>query len=344
MSFTIRDSPKLRDVAAGAGVSTTTASLVLNGKTDGFPASTVEKVRDSATQLNYRPNAVARSLRRQRTHTVGVISDAIATTPFAGASIRGAQEVAWAAGHVLLLIDTDGDATFERIAVGALLERQVEGLICARMKHEVVDVPAELSEVPTVLLNARGRTQEYSSVAPDEVGGASTAVSRLIAAGHKRIGFIQSSYSIPAAEERLIGYRRALDQGGVEFDPTLVVPDPSEGASPDAVIHLLERSAPPTALFCFNDMTAVGAYNAASRLGLSIPEELSIIGFDNQEALARRLDPALTTIQLPHYEMGRWAMEHLERLIQGDHADPIQHRMDCPLVERDSVALRGRSQ
>jgi LacI family transcriptional regulator len=149
-----RSAPSLRDVAAAAEVSRTTASLILNGKTDDFSPTTVARVLEAAQRLRYRPNAVARSLRRQRTHTVGVISDQIATTAPAGATIRGAHEAAWKAGHVLVVIDTGGDVEFERVAIGALLERQVDGLLYARMKHLVVDVPAELSEVPTVLLNA----------------------------------------------------------------------------------------------------------------------------------------------------------------------------------------------
>lgn len=332
-----RSGVSLRDVAAASGVSRTTASLIMNGKTDGFSPTTVDRVRRVAADLHYRPNAVARSLRRQRTHTVGVVSDEIATTPFAGATIRGAQEAAWKAGHVLVVIDTEGDLEFERAALGALLERQVDGILYARMKHLLIEVPAELAEVPTVLLNARASTPEYAGVAPDEEGGARTAVGRLLAAGHRRIGYLQSGDPVPAARERLEGYRQTLLEAGIAYDPALVVVDPLEGVSPEPALRLLAMPQPPTAIFCFNDRIAFGAYNAAHRLGWSIPDDLSVIGFDNDETVALRLDPSLTTIELPHYEMGRWAMEHLEQLIQGEDVEPVKHRLACPLVERGSL-------
>lgn len=320
-------------------MSPTTASLILNGKTDGFAADTVARVRQAAEALGYRPNALARSLRRQRTHTIGVISDQIATTPFAGAMIRGAQEAAWKAGHVLMLIDTDDDREMESAAIDALLDRQVEGLIYARMKHRVVRVPCTAASVPTVLLDARCDDAHIPGVVPDEVGGARSAVRHLLVTGHRRIGFVQTTDPVPAASERLRGYRSALAEAGIDFDPELVVEDPHEGAFPlPALEALLQRPDRPTALFAFNDRTAFGVYNTARRLGIAIPSDLSVVGFDNLEGVADWLDPGLTTIQLPHYEMGVWAVDHLERLIQGERIPPEQHRMSCPLVERASVA------
>ena len=328
----------LKDVAAMAGVSTTTASLVLNRKTGEFTADTVERVRHASVELNYRPNAAARSLRSQRTHTIGLISHEIATTPYAGATIRGALEAAWKTGHVLVLVDTEGDEDLEHAAIEILLERQIEGVLYATMKHEVVDVPLALAQVPTVLVDARTASTGYASVSPDDVGGAKTAVTHLIDVGHSRIAFIQSADDVPAAHERLAGYKEAHTEAAMPIDLSYVVSDPSEGASPDVAIGLLTRVDRPTAVFCFNDRTACGVYNAAHRLGLSIPGDLSVVGFDNQEAIATRLDPSLTTVQLPHYEMGRWAVETLEQLMQGELADAIQVRMQCPLVERHSVA------
>lgn len=338
MSDRLATTANLKDVAGRAGVSPTTASLILNGKADGFATATVERVKVAAGELAYRPNAVARSLRRQRTHTIGLISHEIVTTPFAGSTIRGAQEAAWKAGHVLMLIDTEGDENFEQVAINALLERQIDGVLYARMKHEVVEVPSDLASVPTVLVDARTESSGFPSVYPDEIAGAYAAVSHLIEAGHRRIAFLQSADDVPAAHERLVGYEQALKDAGVDPEPSLVVPDPSEGRSPSVALRLLLRDDRPTAFFCFNDRIAFGAYNAAHRLALSIPDDLSVVGFDNQETVATRLDPPLTTMQLPHYEMGRWAAETLEQLIQGAELDPVQERMPCPLVQRQSVA------
>jgi LacI family transcriptional regulator len=295
-------------------------------------------VRAAAIALGYRPNALARSFRSQRTHTIGLISDEIATTPFAGAMIRGAQEAAWKSGHVLMLIDTEGDSDVERAAIEAMLERKVDGLVYARMHHQLVDVPSAVANVPTVLLDARQPDASIPSVVPDEVGGARSAVEHLLRAGHTRIGFVQCIDPIPAAEQRLEGFKIELEAAGIEFGDSLIVCDPLEpGAYAPEVEQLLTTSDRPTALFCFNDRMALGVYNTARRLGLSIPDDLSVVGFDNLETVAPWLDPGLTTIQLPHYEMGRWAVEHLERLIQGESVDPIQFLMPCPLVERGSV-------
>lgn len=312
--------------------------MILNDKTDSFPDETIERVRNAATELGYRPNAIARGLSLQRTHTIGLVSDEIAATPFAGAMIRGAQEAAWKAGHVLMLIDTDGDPEVERAATDAFFDRQVDGLVYARMHHQIVELPNRFSSIPTVLLDARTNTAEYASVVPDEFGAAYTAVSHLIRAGHRRIAFIQTFDAVPAAEERLDGYRQALADAGIAFDPSLVVLNEFGGAPSPPLLELLTAADRPSGVFCFNDLMAFGVYNAAHRLGLSIPTELSVVGFDNQETVARWLDPGLTTMQLPHYEMGRWAVEHLERMIQGEEIKPEQHRMSCPLVERASVA------
>lgn len=330
----------LKDVAAAAGVSSATASLILNGKTDPFPTTTIERVRSLAVELGYRPNGLARSLRSQRTHTIGLISDEIATTPYAGAMIRGAHEVAWKAGHVLALIDTEGDPQVEEAALEAMLERRVDGLVYARMRHVIVDVPKLVMEVPAVLLDARGGGGVLSSVVPDEAGGARAAVEHLISRGHTRIGYVQCVEPIPAANERLAGFHAAMAGAGLEVDESLIVPDPLDpGGSSPAIEAMLARADRPTGLFCFNDHMALRVYNSARRQGLRITEELSVVGFDNQETIAPWLDPGLTTIQLPHYEMGRWAMEHLERLIQGDGLEPVEHRMECRLIERGSVAV-----
>ncbi len=332
----------LKDVAAAANVSPATASLILNGKVDAFPESTIARVRESAARLQYRPNALARSFRSQKTHTIGLISDEIATKPFSGAMIRGAQEAAWKAGHVLILIDTEGDAEMEHAALMAVFDRRVDGLLYARMHHQIVMVPSMVAEMPVVLLDARDPDSSLPSVVPDEMGGAAAAVQHLLEMGHERIGYVQNTDPVPAAEERFTAYQATLESAGLTFDESLVVFDSLEpgGRSP-GVEQLLARADRPTALFCFNDLTALRAYQSARRLGLAIPGDLSVVGFDNLETIAPWLDPGLTTIQLPHYEMGRWAVEHLERMIKGEHLPAVQHRLPCPLVIRESVTEPG---
>jgi LacI family transcriptional regulator len=332
-------SPNMKDVAARAGVSVSTVSLVLSGKHEAIPISTRERVLAAAAELGYRRNALAAGLRRQTSDTIGFISDLIATTPHAGAMVQGAQDAAWLAGKVLLMVNTGGDPAVERRAIEAMLGRQVDGLVYATMYHQAVEPPPTLREVPAVLLDATSTDRTLSSVAPDEQGGAFAAVAHLAALGHRRIGFLQSQADIPAAAERLAGYRAALAAHGLPFDPALVARNAAEhdgGAL--AARALLDGPERPTALFCFSDRMAAGAVLTARRLGLSVPRDLSLVGFDNEELVAPLVDPPLTTIQLPHAQMGRWAMEHLLEVIADGTTRPEQYRMPCPLVERASTS------
>jgi len=331
------------DVARVAGLSRTTVSLVLSGKAgSSIPESTRERVRSVAMELGYVPNALASGLRRKTSDTIGLISDVVATTPFAGQMLHGAHEAAWQARKLIVLVNTEGDPEQERLGIKQMLERRVEGILYATMFHQVIDPPRGMEGVPVVLLDARTVDSSVPSVVPDDLGGARTAVQHLIEAGHRRIGMIQEDHGAPAAVERLMGYRQVLAEAGVVADLSLIARgsgDASGGLS--AATMLLARPDPPTALFCFNDRMAMGAYRAARRLGLVIPNDLSIVGFDNHDVIAPWLDPPLTTVQLPHLEMGRSSMEHLLALIAGDiplGTAPLQLRIACPLVVRESVS------
>jgi LacI family transcriptional regulator len=333
--------PLLRDVARRAQVSLTTVSIVLNGKAGpNIPPMTQARVRAAAAELGYRRNALARGLRQQRSETIGLVSDEIVTTPFAGAMIQGAQDVAWERGIVLLLINTGRHDDLETRAIEVLHERRVDAIVYAKMYHQVVEAPAALGEVPSVMLDARSADESIPSVVPDEVGGAYAANMHLLQAGHRGIGFVQANHGIPAEEGRLEGYRRALSEFDVSFRPELVVEgEPTVHGGLDAAAELLRREPRPTALFCFNDRMAMGAYRALRRAGLRVPDDVSVVGFDNEEPIAPWLDPPLTTIRLPHYEMGRWAVQYLlnangaaQRMDR-----PPQHRMPCPPVLRESV-------
>lgn len=329
----------MKDVAARAGVSPTTVSLVLSGKAGtAIPAETQARVKSAVDELGYRRNALAADLRRQTTDTIGFVSDFIVTTPYAGRMVQGAQDAAWEAGKVLLMVSTQGDREVERRVLDTVLSRQVDGVIFAGMFHQVVTPPPELYEVPSILLDAKSDDPRLSSVVPDEVGGAYEATSHLIEAGHRRVGYVQSSRDVPAAIGRFEGYQAALTAAGLEFDTSLVTRTSDDVSQPDDLVRLLEGAGRPTALFCFNDRTAAGVARVARGLGMQLPRDLSLVGFDNQELIAPLVEPPLTTMQLPHYEMGRWAVEHLLELIRDPLTEPVHHRMPCPLVPRVSVA------
>jgi LacI family transcriptional regulator len=328
----------MADIAHVAGVSMATASRALSDHPK-VAGSTRARVQAAAADLGYVPNAMARGLRTQRSYTLGLVSDQIATTPYAGRVILGAQEAAAAQGWLLLLLSSGGDPELERREIQTLLQRQVDGLLYAAMYHQLVTPPPTLAQVPSVLLDARSNDASLPSVVPDEVGGARAAVAELVRAGHRRIGFVTNIDDIPATRGRMEGYRQALRDAGIGYDGSLVAAGTSSapGGYPVA-LSLLDRPDRPTALFCFNDRMAMGAYQAAATLGLRVPEDVSVIGFDNQETLAEGLRPGLTTIALPHYEMGVWAVEAVLAQIH-DPQTPAEHGvLACPLVRRESVA------
>jgi LacI family transcriptional regulator len=331
---------RIKDVAERAGVSVTTVSHVLNdvpGKR--INQQTRERVRRAAGELGYVPNALAQSFRLQRSHTVAMISDAIATTPFAGRIILGAQEAASQHGWLLILVNSGDDREFEAEEIAALKRRQIDGFLYATMYHRDVVVPPELRSTPTVLLDAKTADPSASWVVPDEVGGARTATEALIAAGHRRIGFLNNVDDIPATRGRLEGYRQALLAAGIEYDDALVASGRSDtDGGFDVARAVLDGDQQPTAIFAFNDRMAMGVYHAAAERGVRIPEDLSVVGFDNQELIAEAVRPKLTTVALPHYEMGAWAMETLIRQIDGPGSPPEQVQLTCPLVPRGSIA------
>ena len=332
----------MKDVAQLVGVSQTTVSFVINNVPGAnIPAETQERIWEAVKALGYRPNALARGLRAQRTHTIGFISDEIATTPHAGRMIQGAQDYAWGFEKLLLLVNTGGNQEIKQAAVDTLLERQVEGIIYATMYHRLVFPPTNIREVPTVLLDCYGEDHSLPSVVPDEVGGGYMATKLLLEKGHRRIGYLNNEDQIPAADGRLQGYQQALAEYDIPFDGTLVTRTSSEQAGGyDAALTLMRSAIRPTALFCFNDRMAMGAYDALRKLNLSIPADVAVIGFDNQEIIAAHLYPPLTTMELPHYQMGQWAAQHLLQLIDNrgqSQESPVQHKMMCPLISRSSV-------
>lgn len=332
----------IRDVARAAGVSATTVSLVLNNRApERIPEATRERVRKAAEALEYEPNALARSLRTQRTHTIGLISDKIATTPYAVRMVEAAQDVARENGRLVFLVNTDGDEVLERDAVQALLARQVDGLIYACMWHRAVEPPEGLPE-GTVFLDCMPLGGGFPAVVPDDRGGARTAIRALTDAGHRRIAYVDLDEDpLPIASGlRHEGYLEVLAEAGIEPDPALHVRNTSNAAGGRAAVDellALPAERRPTGIFCFNDRMAAGAYASARHHDLRIPEDLSVVGYDDQQLIATELDPPLTTVALPHYEMGRWATEVLlGRAIAPHEADGVL-RMPCPLIVRGSV-------
>lgn len=335
-----KNQPTMWDVAVRAGVSQATVSLVLNDVGGSrVAASTKTRVMDAVQELGYRTNAFARSLRSGESGLIGFISDEVASSPFAGKLLKGAQELAWETGHVILSIDTHRQPELEAAAIDTMMSYRVHGLVYASMYHRELEVPASLQGLRTVVVNAQDTSGSAPSVFPAEEAGGYTATQHLVEAGHRRIGMINIQpldSDLPAGLGRLEGYRRALDEAGIAFDPDLV--RHGRGIVEDGLTltkELMESPERPSAIFCGNDRTAWGAYRALESLGLRVPDDCSIVGFDNQETLAQHLDPGLTTVELPFEQMGRRAVEIL---LAHEGSYPHNNPIECSLVPRGSVA------
>lgn len=326
----------MAEVARLAGVSPTTVSFVINDR-PGLPEATRQRVRDAIAALGYRPNRAARGLRTRRTHTLGFLTDEIAVTPFAGRTVTGAHDVAWKHQTLLLIANTTRDARVIGTAVDELLDRQVDGLVFAAVTTRQATLPPAAASVPAVLVNCFAPGNAFPCVLPDEEGGGRTAAALLLEAGHRRIAHLAGVKGAWATRQRLKGFRAALAGAGVPLDPRLVAFGTFRTDSGYALMRdLLREDDLPTAVFCGNDRMALGAYLAVKEAGLRIPEDISVVGYDDQEELAAEIHPALTTIRLPFYEMGHWAVEHL---LAADVADlPPRTYLTCPPVLRDSVA------
>jgi LacI family transcriptional regulator len=221
----------IKDVAHAAGVSVTTVSHVLNEVSYArISPETRDKVRSAAAQLGYGPNRLAQALRTQRTGMLGLVSEDIATTPHAGRIILGAEEAAKARGYNLMIINTSGSASLEsrQADVEALLERRVDGILYATMYHRNVELPANLTSVPSVLVDSEASGGNITAVIPDEEGGARAAVGALLEAGHTRVGFITNNEDVPATRQRLRGFRAKLTEAGLDGDAAPVESEVSE--------------------------------------------------------------------------------------------------------------------
>lgn len=334
---------RITDVAAAAGVSTSTVSLVLNDRPSRITPETAEAVRRVAADLGYRPDLNARTLRTQRTNLLGFISDMVVTTPFAGDMIRGAQDAAWERGHLLLIVNTESDSGHERELVTALRDRRLDGYLFASMYHRSRENLSFLGGTPVVGMDVEIGDQGPSFV-PDEAQGAAAATQVLVEAGHRRIAHLRGQPYAQASALRAEAFDRVMKEAGLETAGLVreYADDSPLSESRFAELatrELLQLADPPTALFAYNDRMAIGVYRAASSLGLSIPRDLSVMGFDNQQTVAEELPPPLSTVALPHYEMGYRATQRLIDILGGlVEPDPVLELIPCPLVLRESVA------
>ncbi|UEM25404.1 LacI family DNA-binding transcriptional regulator (plasmid) [Skermanella mucosa] len=334
----------MTDVAKAAGVSQSSVSLVLNNMTGArISEATRRRVWEAVRQIGYQfeprrqePPPVTGPVTR---NLIGYLVDEISTSVHPAVTIDGARDAAWEHGCVLAVSTTRGNAELEEATIRSLVANPaLVGIVYSTIFTRKVAVPAVMADVPAVLLNCYAADRAFPSVVPGEVTGGHTATARLIQAGHTRIGFINGEPWMDAARDRFKGYRQALATADLPFDPALVRDgDWAPTSGYEQTRSLMAEPRPPTAIFCANDLMAVGCLEALRDLGLQIPRDVAVMGYDDQE-MAQHTRPPLTTVLLPNYEMGRWAVEHLiSDVIHGHASRLLQVKLDCPLVERGSV-------
>lgn len=324
----------LKEVAARAGVSVSTVSLVANDKKDARIGDAARaRVLAAIEELGYRPNALAQNLVHGHSRFIGLVADAIASTPFAGQIIHGAQREAWDRGYVLLVANTEGNPEAEQQAISMLLEHKVQGILYSTWYHRQIELPRALAEVDVALVNCFAPGGPLA-VVPDEVQGGRAAAQLLIDAGHRRIAFINTTTPSPARQGRIAGYRQALAAAGLPEDPHLVFEaESAQEGGYEIADRVLASGA--TGVCCHNDRVAMGLYDRLREKGQRIPDALSVVGFDNQEIIAAHLHPGLSTVALPHYELG---VAGVRALLDGAaSATDGRLTIECPVVERASV-------
>lgn len=328
----------MTDVATAAGVSQTTVSLILNNVAGArLSAVTRQRVKQAAEELGY--ERARRSVARPQVNTVvGFVADEIATDPWCAQALEAVRERAWENGLLVSASFTKGDDDLEAAVREQMAALPLRGLIVATIQTRRVSQPVFPKRRPIVLLNCYVADNALPAVVPGEVLGGYTATRHLVRAGHSRIAHIHGQSWMDASRDRLKGYRQALSEADIPFDPDLVRPGNWQTLTGyEQTVALLELATRPTAIFCANDLMAFGCYEALADNGLSVPRDMSVVGYDDRE-IAQDLRPALTTVLLPHAEMALRATELLFEEAESHNGRYARIKVECPLIERESVA------
>ena len=329
----------MRDVAHLAGVSTATVSRVLNNH-QHISEDTRSKVISAIEQLDYQLNRVARRLRMERTQILGLIISDIAN-PFFTSVVRGIEDVAYENEYSLLLCNSDEHPAKEELYIRVLMGEKVAGVIISPTDENSTAAKALIeSRIPVVAMDRRLCHLDVDTVIVDNVQGAYDAVAHLIRLGHCRIALIGGPVQITTARERQEGYEKALQDYGLPVDETLVrVGDFKQDSGYCTAGELLALDDPPTAIFAANNLMTLGALNAIHEKGLNIPRDVAIVGFDDMP-WAPSLDPPLTTISQPTYDMGRTTADLLLKKIADNNRENVEIKLHPTLIVRRSCGLR----
>jgi DNA-binding LacI/PurR family transcriptional regulator len=331
-----KETISIKDIARTANVSHSTVSRALRNSPLVNPA-TAERIRRIAAETNFRPSAVGRSLATGRTFTIGVVVASIAH-PFVAEVVSGIEETANQRGYSVILASSKGDPEREMGVVQQFEERRVDGvlLIASRVRSISSSLLAEM-HIPMVSVDNQQAPDSTYSVFVDNTTATHAAIRFLVQLGHRRIAYIGDRQGYDSNTLRRDGYRAALGSLGIAYDANLVVEGDSDAeGGMRAMERLLSLSECPTAVFCFNDMTALGALAALHQRQLRVPQEMSVVGFDDLP-IAAYTQPPLTTVRQPRGQIGRIAAETLFTLLAGTKTDRVR-ALRGELIVRESTA------
>ena len=325
----------IKDVAKEAGVSIATVSRVLND-VDVVNEDTKEKVVNAIKKLDYRPNIVARSLKTQRTRTIGIIIPDI-SSQFYSEIVRGGEDVSNIYNYNIILCNTDLDRAKEIEYIRVLKEKMVDGVIYMSnsLEPEIVSLLKSL-QIPTVLVETKDKELSFPSVTIDNEKAAFDAVSYLIEKGNKKIAYFGSDPEyINAASYRFLGYKAALEKHGIEFDDSIVKFGGLKAKDGYETMKEFSKNAKFDAAFCCSDELAMGVINALRENEIKVPEEVDVVGFDNTY-MSSIFYPKLNTVEQPMYDMGSVGMRMLIKVINKKKLDIEHIVLEHTLIERDS--------
>lgn len=328
----------MKDVATLAGVSLATVSHVINGSRPVSQELT-ERVESAMRTLSYRPNRIARSLRTKRTHTIGLVVSDI-TNPFFSNVVRGVEDAAAAAGFSVAISNTDEDETKEEACVQTMLKAQHDGVVFAATGSQSRALVAlQDAKIPFVLIDRKVSAVNSDVVLSNNESAAFRATTYLLELGHRTVGVILGNVGVTSSDERFAGFESAFRAFGVSAPSADYVARGSyriEGGR-EACRELLSRTPHPTAIFIVNNRMTIGALQELMASGLSCPEDISIVGFDDFEGLSL-FKPPITTVAQQPYRLGREAMELLLKRVDGEgDGTTTERRLDCELIVRKSV-------
>ena len=326
----------LKDVAAYANVSIKTVSNVVN-EWPYITDETRQKVLDAIQAVGYRPNQAARSLVTGKTRTVGVLIPDIAN-PFFGAAMRGCEDVLFQGGYSLLLSNTNEDLTRERNNLELLLSRGVDALLLwgSRLScEELEEIIGPRLPLVTVELRMEPKRPNHANINIDNQHGAELATRHLVDQGYMRIAHLAGPEDRVTANLRQAGYLQAIEKAGLPLEKSLIYhASPTIAAGYFATLELLQ-SQRPRAIFCYNDLMAFGALIAARELGLDVPSDLAVVGFDDI-TMDTFSEPPLSTVRIPQYDLGHIAGEIILQLLQAPSDKPISYLYPVELIIRGS--------